>query len=167
MVILELNNNNQKQTPLRYCTITSGKTILKVSRTFMLILLAELQVSLHVSLHTQTQFFQVFIPLCAHAAVTSTELHFTHLTAFRENHSKEESILCQTLTSIQCSLNSQNTRFHSIPVSSYIKGYLDHNRPQSKFPMLSLDHFHAQSCTHLSVLLNQHHCILTELGRSI
>lgn len=52
MVILELNNN-QKQTPLRYCTITSGKTILKVSRTFMLILLAELQVSLHVSLHKQ------------------------------------------------------------------------------------------------------------------
>lgn len=140
MVILELNNNIQKQTPLRYCTITSWKTILKVSRTFMLILLAELQVSLHVSLHKQMQFFQVFIPVCAHTAVTSTELQ---LTAFRENHSKEESIPCQNLASIQCSMSSQNTHFHSIPVNSYIKeGYLDHNHPQSSPCFLQITSMH-------------------------
>lgn len=66
MVILELNNNNQKQTPLRYCTITSGKTILKVSRTFMLILLAELQ--------------SVFMSACTHKCSFSRFLFLYVLT---------------------------------------------------------------------------------------
>lgn len=48
----------------------------------MLILLAEVQMNFHISLYTQTLFFQVFNPPYAQTAVTATGgLHFTQQSA--------------------------------------------------------------------------------------